>query len=112
MKLGGMGQALKKNLLFIIFKYYLIQCSLSSPGNIPFVLSGPSTLYKTRSGGYQTELILPLGMVVNAVFKNQNWLYVQTPHADEGYISYAACLPLGILPQQRYKFKTKQQLKK
>ncbi|XP_030079494.1 uncharacterized protein LOC115482994 [Drosophila hydei] len=37
-------------------------------------------------------------MVVNAVFKNQNWLYVQTPHAEEGYVGYACCLPLGILP--------------
>ncbi|CAH1122414.1 unnamed protein product [Ceutorhynchus assimilis] len=37
-------------------------------------------------------------MVVNAIFKNQNWLYVQTPHAEEGYISYTACLPLGIIP--------------
>lgn len=37
-------------------------------------------------------------MVVNAVFKNQNWLYVQTPHGEEGYVSYAACLPLGIIP--------------
>lgn len=40
-------------------------------------------------------------MVVNAVFKNQNWLYVQTPHAEEGYVGYASCLPLGILPQAR-----------
>lgn len=37
-------------------------------------------------------------MVVNAVFKNQSWLYVQTPHAEEGYVNYKACLPLGILP--------------
>lgn len=37
-------------------------------------------------------------MVVNAVFKNQTWLYVQTPHAEEGYVNYSSCLPLGILP--------------
>lgn len=58
----------------------------------------PSTLYQTRSGNYQKELSLSLGMVVNAVFKNQQWLYVQTPHGEEGYILYASCLPLGILP--------------
>ncbi|XP_039150125.1 uncharacterized protein LOC6736392 [Drosophila simulans] len=79
---------------------FLSRCSLSTPGNIPVVLSTASTLYQTRPGGYQLEIPLPLGMVVNAVFKNQNWLYVQTPHAEEGYVGYACCLPLGILPQQ------------
>ncbi|XP_059619250.1 uncharacterized protein LOC132263484 [Phlebotomus argentipes] len=80
---------------------FLSKCSLSSPGNIPVVLSEASTLYQTRSGGYQLEIPLPLGMVVNAVFKNQSWLYVQTPHAEEGYVNYASCLPLGILPAVR-----------
>ncbi|KAH8380388.1 hypothetical protein KR009_010338, partial [Drosophila setifemur] len=79
---------------------FLSRCSLSAPGNIPVVLATASTLYQTRPGGYQLEIPLPLGMVVNAVFKNQNWLYVQTPHAEEGYVGYACCLPLGILPQQ------------
>lgn len=55
-------------------------------------------LYQTQ-GGTQDEMALPLGTVVNAVFKNQTWLYVQTPHGQEGYVGYAACLPLGILPQ-------------
>nr|CAI5867092.1 unnamed protein product [Callosobruchus analis] len=43
---------------------------------------------------------LPLGTVVNAVFKNRKWLYVQTPHGNEGYVRYAACLPLGIIPSE------------
>nr|CAH7749326.1 unnamed protein product [Callosobruchus chinensis] len=43
---------------------------------------------------------LPLGTVVNAVFKNRKWLYVQTPHGNEGYVRYAACLPLGIIPAE------------
>lgn len=77
---------------------FLSKCSLSSPGNIPVVLSSAATLYQTRPGSYQIEIPLPLGMVVNAVFKNQNWLYVQTPHAEEGYVAYETCLPLGILP--------------
>lgn len=79
---------------------FLNKCSLSSPGNIPMVLSTSCILYQTRPGGYQTEISLPLGMVVNAVFKNQNWLYVQTPHAEEGYVNYNTCLPLGILPPE------------
>ncbi|XP_074026346.1 uncharacterized protein [Leptinotarsa decemlineata] len=77
---------------------FLTKATLEKPANIPVVLAFPSVLYQTRIGGYQSEISLPLGMVVNAVFKNQHWLYVQTPHAEEGYVSYAACLPLGIIP--------------
>ncbi|XP_060528905.1 uncharacterized protein LOC132703579 [Cylas formicarius] len=77
---------------------FLAKATLEKPANIPIVLAFPSVLYQTRVGGYQAEISLPLGMVVNAVFKNQHWLYVQTPHAEEGYVSYAACLPLGIIP--------------
>ncbi|EFA10618.1 uncharacterized protein LOC103314375 isoform X3 [Tribolium castaneum] len=77
---------------------FLTKATIEKPANIPVVLAFPSILYQTRVGGYQAEIALPLGMVVNAVFKNQHWLYVQTPHAEEGYVSYAACLPLGIIP--------------
>lgn len=76
----------------------MFQASLEKPANIPVVLAFPCVLYQTRIGGYHEEVSLPLGMVVNAVFKNQMWLYVQTPHGEEGYVSYVACLPLGILP--------------
>ncbi|XP_018310040.1 uncharacterized protein [Mycetomoellerius zeteki] len=77
---------------------FLTKASIERPANIPVVLSFPSVLYQTQ-GGIQDEMALPLGTVVNAVFKNQTWLYVQTPHGQEGYVGYAACLPLGILPQ-------------
>ncbi|XP_036149457.1 uncharacterized protein LOC105834727 isoform X1 [Monomorium pharaonis] len=77
---------------------FLTKASIERPANIPVVLSFPSVLYQTQ-GGVQDEMALPLGTVVNAVFKNQTWLYVQTPHGQEGYVGYAACLPLGILPQ-------------
>lgn len=80
---------------------FLSRCSLSNPANIPVVLSNSSILYQTRSGYHQVEIPLPLGMVVNSVFKNQNWLYVQTPHGEEGYVNFNACLPLGIIPNQR-----------
>ncbi|CAH1716354.1 unnamed protein product [Chironomus riparius] len=75
---------------------FLSKCSLSNPANIPVVLSNASILYQTRTGR-QVETPLPLGMVVNSIFKNQNWLYVQTPHAEEGYVNFHACLPLGII---------------
>lgn len=80
---------------------FFSKCSLTNPANIPVVLSNSSILYQTRSGYHQVEIPLPLGMVVNSIFKNQNWLYVQTPHGEEGYVSFAACLPLGIIPNQR-----------
>lgn len=80
---------------------FLSKCSLNNPANIPVVLSNSSILYQTRAGYHQVEIPLPLGMVVNSVFKNQNWLYVQTPHGEEGYVSFAACLPLGIIPNHR-----------
>ncbi|XP_070166994.1 LOW QUALITY PROTEIN: uncharacterized protein [Polyergus mexicanus] len=79
---------------------FLTKASIEKPANIPVVLSFPSVLYQTQ-GGIQDEMALPLGTVVNAIFKNQAWLYVQTPHGQEGYVGYAACLPLGILPHPR-----------
>lgn len=82
----------------LIWDFNRFQASIESPANIPVVLSFPSVLYQTQ-GGTQDEVALPLGTVVNAVFKNQAWLYVQTPHGQEGYVGYAGCLPLGILPQ-------------
>ncbi|XP_050678676.1 uncharacterized protein LOC126974955 isoform X2 [Leptidea sinapis] len=76
---------------------FLSEATLEQPGNIPVVIAFPTTLYQTQKE-LQCELSLPLGTVVNAVFKNQQWLYAQTPHGDEGYVQYTACLPLGILP--------------
>nr|XP_021180869.2 uncharacterized protein LOC110369688 isoform X1 [Helicoverpa armigera] len=78
---------------------FLTEASIDRPGNIPVVIAYPSTLYQTQKD-VQQELPLPLGTVVNAVFKNEQWLYAQTPHGDEGYVLYSACLPLGILPNR------------
>ncbi|XP_045785388.1 uncharacterized protein LOC123880974 [Maniola jurtina] len=78
---------------------FLSEATIDHPGNIPVVIAFPTTLYQTQKD-LQRELTLPLGTVVNAVFKNQQWLYAQTPHGDEGYVMYSACLPLGILPSR------------
>ncbi|XP_071446853.1 uncharacterized protein [Hetaerina americana] len=82
---------------------FLSQASLQNPANIPVVLASSCVLYQTakKSSRYKhsnEQIFLPLGMVVNAVFKNKGWLYVQTPHGEEGYVSARVCLPLGILP--------------
>ncbi|XP_034252513.1 uncharacterized protein LOC117651996 [Thrips palmi] len=83
---------------------FLAKASLEKPANIPMVLACPCTLYRTEEGGWQEEVSLPLGMVVNGVFRveaspssSSCWLYAQTPHGHEGYVRYASCLPLGIL---------------
>ncbi|KOB74154.1 hypothetical protein OBRU01_09546 [Operophtera brumata] len=64
---------------------FLSEASIDRPGNIPVVIAYPSTLYQTHKE-CQRELTLPLGTVVNAVFKNEHWLYAQTPHGAEGYV--------------------------
>lgn len=54
---------------------------------------------------FPLQVPLPLGMVVNGVFRvepssassSSCWLYAQTPHGHQGYVRYSACLPLGIL---------------
>ncbi|XP_014370901.2 uncharacterized protein LOC106720674 isoform X1 [Papilio machaon] len=78
---------------------FLSAASIDHPGNIPVVIAFPTILYQTQKD-CQQELTLPLGTVVNAVFKNQQWVYAQTPHGHEGYLLYTACLPLGILPNR------------
>jgi hypothetical protein len=54
---------------------FLSKCTLNSPANIPVVLSNASILYQTRAGQQQIETPLPLGMILNSIFKIQNWLY-------------------------------------
>jgi hypothetical protein len=83
---------------------FLSKSSLSNPANIPVVLSNSTILYQTRVGYDQVEISLPLGMIVNSVFLNQNWLYVQTPHGEEGYVNSSSCLLLGTIPSRRYGF--------
>ncbi|CAH2073320.1 unnamed protein product, partial [Iphiclides podalirius] len=78
---------------------FLSAATIDRPGNIPVVIAFPTTLYQTQKD-CQRELTLPLGTVVNAVFKNQQWVYAQTPHGHQGYVLYSACLPLGILPNR------------
>ncbi|XP_059482962.1 uncharacterized protein LOC132201081 isoform X2 [Neocloeon triangulifer] len=85
---------------------FLSKASLQSPANIPVVLATPCVLYQSgtrrsksgRGTWRQSEISLPLGMVVNAVFRNHTWLFVHTPHGEAGYVRYRSCLPLGILP--------------
>ncbi|KAI5721266.1 hypothetical protein M8J77_018352 [Diaphorina citri] len=80
---------------------YLAQSSLEYPGNIPIVICSTCILYQTKLSGCQEEIPLQLGLIVNAIFKNHNWIYIQTPHCEEGYVFYKHCIPLCVLPTKR-----------
>ncbi|XP_066982897.1 uncharacterized protein [Macrobrachium rosenbergii] len=86
----------------------LTRASPSHPANLPMVLASSTRLHNMRrtpepSTHNQTPVrpFLPLGIIVNAVFKTRDWLYVRTAHGAEGYVPYRVCLPLGILPPPR-----------
>lgn len=79
----------------------MFQSSLEYPGNVPIVISSTCILYQTKAGGFQEELPLQLGLIVNGIFKNHNWIYVTTAHAEEGYVFHKFCMPLCVLPTKR-----------
>ncbi|XP_045623060.2 uncharacterized protein [Procambarus clarkii] len=86
----------------------LTEASPSRPANLPMVLASSTRLHnmrrtpEPRSHNQQpVRPFLPLGIIVNAVFKTRDWLYVRTAHGAEGYVPYRVCLPLGILPPPR-----------
>ncbi|XP_068215505.1 uncharacterized protein [Palaemon carinicauda] len=85
----------------------LTRASPSHPANLPMVLASSTRLHNMRRtpepSHNQTPVrpFLPLGIIVNAVFKTRDWLYVRTAHGAEGYVPYRVCLPLGILPPPR-----------
>ncbi|KAL1452111.1 hypothetical protein WDU94_006419 [Cyamophila willieti] len=82
---------------------HLSESSLECPGNVPIVISSSCILYQTKAGGCQEELPLQLGLIVNGIFKNQNWIYIETPHSEEGYVFFKYCIPLYVLPIRRSK---------
>ena len=86
----------------------LTQASPTRPANLPMVLASATRLHNMKrttdtrnQNSPPVRPFLPLGIIVNAVFKTRDWLYVRTAHGAEGYVPYRVCLPLGILPPQR-----------
>ncbi|XP_042228190.1 translation initiation factor IF-2-like [Homarus americanus] len=86
----------------------LTEASPSRPANLPMVLASSTRLHNMRRtpeprphNQQPVRPFLPLGIIVNAVFKTRDWLYVRTAHGAEGYVPYRVCLPLGILPPPR-----------
>ncbi|XP_018014805.1 uncharacterized protein LOC108671743 [Hyalella azteca] len=79
----------------------LSHSSANQPANLPMVLASPTRLHhmrRTQTNAGPSRPFLPLGVIVNAVFKTRDWLYVRTAHGAEGFVPYHVCLPLGILP--------------
>lgn len=79
----------------------LSHSSANQPANLPMVLASPTRLHhmrRTQNNSGPSRPFLPLGVIVNAVFKTRDWLYVRTAHGAEGFVPYHVCLPLGILP--------------
>lgn len=86
----------------------LTRASPARPANLPMVLASATRLHNMRRTAEPrphnqppVRPFLPLGIIVNAVFKTRDWLYVRTAHGAEGYVPYRVCLPLGILPPPR-----------
>lgn len=81
---------------------FLSKATLQTPANIPMVVTTAADLYVSYPPTTATTPTVPLnlGLVVNALFRARQWLFVQTPHSQEGYVVCSACTPLGVLPSR------------
>ena len=81
---------------------FLSQATARTPANIPMVVTTCTELYllSRNTAPERPTIAIQLGIVVNALFKRRQWLYVQTPHSQEGYLAYSACSALGVLPRR------------
>lgn len=105
---GGEGVGVAYGYQVSDLEALLTRASPSRPANLPMVLASATRLHNMRRTPEPTphhqppvRPFLPLGIIVNAVFKTRDWLYVRTAHGAEGYVPYRVCLPLGILPPPR-----------
>ncbi|KAF0298568.1 SH3 domain-containing protein Dlish [Amphibalanus amphitrite] len=62
------------------------QATPRTPANIPMVVTCSSELYvlSPAAAPDRPTVTLQLGLVVNGLFKRRQWVYVQTPHSQEG----------------------------
>ncbi|XP_035220851.1 uncharacterized protein LOC118193810 [Stegodyphus dumicola] len=74
----------------------LCNASKASPANVPMVVMQCSRLHShigCKPPFQQTSL--PMGTLVTALYQESDWLYVQTPHGVEGFVTASNCLPIG-----------------
>lgn len=77
---------------------FLQSASRTQPANIPMVLTQNVVIRSTGGVIKRNNFSVPMGNVVNAMYKTGAWVYVRTAHGSEGLLPYKACVPLGILP--------------
>lgn len=77
----------------------LLSASARNPVQVPMVVMQCARLHPSigSSAPYQ-QTSLPMGTLVNALYRDQDWICVQTPHGVRGYLYHSSCTPLGILP--------------
>lgn len=76
----------------------LCNASKASPANVPMVVMQCSRLHShigCKPPFQQTSL--PMGTLVTALYQESDWLYVQTPHGIEGFVSSSNCVPIGTV---------------
>ncbi|XP_064461406.1 uncharacterized protein LOC135371251 isoform X2 [Ornithodoros turicata] len=77
----------------------LRKASKEDPAQVPMVVMQCARLHLSLSSNppFQ-QMSLPMGTLVTALFRDEDWICVQTPHGVKGYLFYTNCTPLGILP--------------
>ncbi|CAN7987292.1 unnamed protein product [Ixodes hexagonus] len=77
----------------------LQSASARNPTQVPMVVMQCARLHLSigASPPYQ-QTSLPMGTLVTALYRDQDWICVQTPHGVSGFLYHASCMPLGILP--------------
>ncbi|CAN8017020.1 unnamed protein product [Ixodes persulcatus] len=77
----------------------LQSASAQNPTQVPMVVMQCARLHLSigASPPYQ-QTSLPMGTLVTALYRDQDWICVQTPHGVSGFLYHASCMPLGILP--------------
>lgn len=81
----------------------LEQGSENRPANIPMVVMQTCPLQLILNPASRDIISVPMGTIVNALYKYQDNLRVKTPHGDEGLLNYSNCAPLVNLPTKRAK---------
>lgn len=76
----------------------LMQGSENNPANIPMVVMQSCQLHLLLNPASRDTIMVPMGTIINALYKYEGNLRVKTPHGDEGLLKFSNCAPLVSLP--------------
>lgn len=80
----------------------LQRASPQNPAQVPMVVMQCARLHLSlNSSPPFQQTSLPMGTLVTALYRHEDWICVQTPHGVMGYLFYTNCTPLGILPASK-----------